>query len=87
MIERCENCGGRLDRPGLFQCNVDGHPEPTIAQTIVAAIEADLRGRRGLSGSFEDVDADVQDEIRDRWAELVREVLAHDQENQDEDDE
>ena len=42
---------------------------------IVAAIEKDLRGRRGLRQEFEGIDSDIQDEIRDRWAALVRKFL------------
>lgn len=70
-MTRCENCGGRLDRPGLFKCRA-GHPKPTIAQRIVRGIEADLRDRRGLRQNFETLDADTQDEIRDAWEAIIR---------------
>ena len=71
----CSNCGGRTDRPGLFGCSRPGHVEPDLAQRIVAAIEADLSDRRGLSGEWDAIDDKIQGEIRDRWAEIVRKEL------------
>ena len=73
-MKRCDECGGRLDRPGLFDCE-EPHPQPDTAQRIVDHIENDLRGRKGLRQEFEDIDEDTQDEIRDQWAMLVRYVL------------
>lgn len=74
-MERCKYCGGRLDRPGLFGCRRKPHPKPDTAQKIVAAIESDLRDRRGLRQEFEAIDDDIQDEIRDTWAAIVRKVI------------
>ena len=71
----CNKCGGRIARPGLFQCKQPCHPEPDDAQRIVTAIEANLRDRRGLRQQFEQIDEETQNEIRDTWAELVREAL------------
>lgn len=72
--QRCEDCGGRFDRPGLFACDT-GHVQPDLAQRIVARIEADLCDRRGLRQAFEGVDEDIQDEIRDNWAAIIRTSL------------
>ena len=44
------------------------------AQRIVAAIERDLRNRRGLRQTWEEIDEDQQDVIRDVWARIVRSV-------------
>lgn len=79
MTERCEHCGGRLDRPGLFAC-IDGHPAPTLSQRIAKAIEYDLTHRRGLRQAWERIDADTQDEIRDEWGRVVDQLLAHNEE-------
>jgi len=45
------------------------------ATRIVAAIENDLRDRRGLKHEWNAIDADVQDEIRMAWARIVRAEL------------
>lgn len=74
--ERCAHCGGRFDRPGLFGgCAAGGHPAPTPAQRIAAAIEADIIDRRGLGGEWESIDPDMQDEIRDEWARVIDDLL------------
>lgn len=72
--DRCEECGGRFDRPGLFDCTIR-HPEPTQAQAIASVIEKDIRGRRGLKGEWESIDDDIQDDIRDEWARLIEQIL------------
>jgi hypothetical protein len=72
-MERCSECGGRLDRPGLYRCDDVRHPAPDLARRIAAAIERDASGRRGMR--WDAVGDDVRDEIRDRWAELVRREL------------
>lgn len=71
MTDRCDYCGRRRDRPG-FACDMQ-HPQPDFYQRSVAAIEADLNDRRGLH--LNGVDDELQDEIRDRWAELILEVF------------
>lgn len=67
----CDYCGKRFDRPG---CEDERHVTPDMAQRIVAAIEDDLRDRRGLRQAFESIDDELQVEIRDTWAALVREI-------------
>jgi hypothetical protein len=73
MSKRCDYCGGRWDRPGLDHCDNPKHPAATLAQTIVAEIEADLDGRRGVGWSG--VDEDIADEIRDKLAAIVEKHL------------
>lgn len=75
-MERCDYCGGRLDRPSPITCRATDHPEPTTAQRVALAVERDLRGRRGLRQEWEQIDEDMQDEIRDEWAAIVDRVLA-----------
>jgi hypothetical protein len=72
-MDRCYECGGRVDRPGLYLCDDARHAEPDLAQRIVAAIERDIGNRRGMEWAA--IDRDLMDEIRDRWAELVRREL------------
>ena len=72
-MQRCNECGGRLDRPGLYRCEESGHPQPDLAQRIVAVIERDLNDRRGLH--IDSLSDELQDEIRDHWTELVRAVI------------
>lgn len=71
--ERCEQCGGRLDRPGLFGCDEESHPRPTQAQRIVRAVEHELDDRRGMGWSS--LDDDVADELRDKLAAIVEVIL------------
>ncbi len=70
-MDRCEECGGIMERPGLFGCPITRHPYPTLPQRIVAAIETDIRNRRGLGSRFSGIDVDILDELRDEWARLV----------------
>lgn len=70
---RCEDCGGLWNRPGLSRCRRRKHARPDIAQKIVAEIEYDLTDRRGMG--WDNVDENVQEEIRDRWAGIVRRIL------------
>jgi hypothetical protein len=71
VAKRCEDCGGRLDRPGLADCDGD-HPEPTPAQQLAAKIEADISDRRGFKSQWAAIDPDTRDSIRDAWAEIAR---------------
>ena len=73
-MERCNQCGGRLNRPGLFGCD-SNHPAADTAQRIALSIECDIRDRRGLRQAFERIDDELQDEIRDAWADIVRRVI------------
>jgi len=45
------------------------------AERIVKAIEDDFTDRRGLRQEWEQIDADIQAEIRETWTRLVREEL------------
>lgn len=75
--KRCEDCNRRLDRPAHAFCrNKDVHVDADNAQLIVAAIEHDLRDRRGLRQEFEQIDEDIQDEIRDAWADIIRRLTS-----------
>lgn len=74
MTEYCEECGGRMDRPGLFKCHVEEHPKPTSAQRIVIAIETELNNRRGLGWGT--INRETREELRDTLAEIVGDELA-----------
>lgn len=74
-MQRCVECDGRLDRPGLYGCDEVSHTQPTLAQRIARVVEADIRDRRGLKGAFESIDSDTQDDIRDTWSELISSIL------------
>lgn len=74
-MSRCYSCGGTFDRPGLFGCTQGGHQQPDVAQMIAAAIEADIRDRRGIGGEFDSIDGDTQQQIRDEWASIIRQYL------------
>lgn len=47
----------------------------SIAARIVAAIEADFTDRRGLRQQWEQIDGDIQEEIRREWRALALEEL------------
>jgi hypothetical protein len=72
-MTRCDYCGRRFDRPGFYPDCEKAHPAPDLAQAIAELIEMDLANRRGCGISG--IDPDIQDEIRDTWAELVRQEL------------
>lgn len=46
-----------------------------IANAIVSRIEADFTDRRGLRQEWDEIDADIQEEIRDTWRDIVRQEL------------
>lgn len=70
IYERCEHCGGRLDRPGLYSCGPSyGHPEPSIPQRIVWAIERELDDRRGFR--IDTLDDEIADDLRDKLVQIV----------------
>ena len=74
-MERCDYCGRRFDRPSENCTYKDKHSAPDLAQAIVELIETDLRGRKGLGNEFEQIDRDIQEEIRDEWAVLISDEL------------
>lgn len=41
------------------------------AQKIVSLIIKDMTDRRGLRQGWDDIDSDIQDEIRETWAKLI----------------
>lgn len=45
------------------------------ATDIVDAILADMTDRRGLRHQWDQIDRDIQQEIRDTWAEIVQAEL------------
>ncbi len=45
------------------------------AQTAADEIIDNLRGRRGLAHVFDEIDHEIQDEIRTSWAEVIRRVF------------
>jgi hypothetical protein len=73
----CALCGGRLDRPGLHGCDASHHATPTLAQEIAAAIEYDLRNRKGMG--WDSISNDTQQSIRDTWARIIQETLDKEQ--------
>jgi hypothetical protein len=50
-------------------------PDKDKATQIVEAILADLTRRRGLRQEWDGIDKDIQREIRDTWADAVRQIL------------
>lgn len=49
-----------------------------IAEEIVDAIVADLRGRSGLDGAFDSIDEDTRKEMLDTWRGLALAQIPHD---------
>lgn len=45
------------------------------SQAAVDRIIADLSDRRGLRGEWDQIDADIQTEIRDNWSRILREAV------------
>lgn len=46
-----------------------------IAQKIVAALEHDIKDRRGLKHEWNAIDADVLEQLRAEWCEIVQQHL------------
>ncbi len=67
---RCKNCGGSLIRVGIAGCLNLTHPPADLAQQIAADIEDNLNDRSGMG--IDSADDDIQNEIRDVWAGLIR---------------
>jgi hypothetical protein len=44
---------------------------------IVVAIWSDVTDRRGWRQEYDNFDADIQVEVIETWADMVREILAH----------
>ena len=68
----CDDCGGLLNKVGLFGCNKK-HPKPNFVQCIVRAIEDDLNDRRGMKLS--QLDDDIAYEIKDKWEKMITKLL------------
>ena len=49
--------------------------DKTEAMEVVEAILADLSDRCGLQNEWENIDATIQEEIKDEWADIVRKTL------------
>ena len=47
----------------------------TIEEEIVKKIVKDLTGRGGLQNTWEDIDSDIQDDIKREWGYIIKEVL------------
>jgi len=45
------------------------------ARAIALSIEKDISDRRGLRQEWEQIDEEIQDEIRARWADRIKEIL------------
>jgi hypothetical protein len=73
MDDRCDDCGGRFNRPGRWKCT-GPHAVPDLAQQIVSVIDDELNSRRGLG--WGDLDYETIDELEDKLASLVRARLA-----------
>lgn len=41
------------------------------AEIIVSKIISDLRGRKGIGDEFDQIDADIQEEITQTWIDIV----------------
>lgn len=48
----------------------------TKADRIVSLILDDMLGRRGLDGAWDEIDEDIQEEIRATWAAIVHKELS-----------
>ena len=46
-----------------------------VASDAVQAILDDMSDRSGLSNAWDDIDADIQNEIREEWIKLVLQAM------------
>lgn len=49
-----------------------------LTRRIVEIIEKDFTDRRGLRQAWEEIDDETQEEIRDKWIELIKDELNKD---------
>lgn len=71
--KECDYCGRSFVRPSIGCKFEDQHSIPDLAQKIAHKIEKHIRGRKGMDWGM--IDDDIQDEIRDDWAEIIREEI------------
>ncbi len=69
----CGYCERSFDKPSIGCKFEPKHREPDFAQKVAHAIEEDLCGRSGMD--WGEIDDEVQDDIRNSWAEIVREQI------------
>ena len=73
----CPECNRPFSRATNKYCDRKSeHKEPDLADLIVNDIEHELTGRRGVGHEFEGCDPDVQQEMRDAWADIVRKRIS-----------
>jgi hypothetical protein len=41
------------------------------AERIVEAIESDILGRKGIGDELDGIDADIREEIREKWKQII----------------
>ena len=73
MTVRCGECGGRIDRPGLSNCDVKEHRTPTVGEAIIRAVENELSNRKGMS--WGGIDDEILDELRDKLAVIADDLI------------
>lgn len=54
--------------------NHEDHGEPSKASQLVDAIIEDLSDRRGLRHEWEQIDEEVQDEIKAAWLKIAQDI-------------
>jgi len=54
---------------------IDKNKRREILKVCVESIISDLSGRGGLGGIWDDIDDDVQEEIRESWTDILEEEL------------
>lgn len=72
---KCEYCGRYYTECSVGCKYETQHKTADLAERIVHEIEEDVRCRRGLRQEWDQIDGDVQAEIRIEWAHIVRQEL------------
>jgi hypothetical protein len=71
-LDRCPECGCRIDRPSRWECTDAPHPRPDSPMRAVFAVRRELEDRRL---GWADLGDELQDQIDDALAAAIRDVM------------
>jgi hypothetical protein len=71
----CDHCEKSYADISIMCKNSVKHKKPTLVELIVSDIENEIKGRRGIGREYTSCDADIQQEIRESFGEIIKKHL------------